>query len=238
MTTTQHPHEGETMGNTITLDEFIESVKRTAKPPGLATFEEVTRTSQIVSRVWTLGLVGEAGEVCDLLKKHFGHGHPLDRQKLIAELGDVAWYLTAITLVLRGPEGVRRAWSGDELQGNDLVDAALSLISNADLLASDLYHPEYLCDESFDEHADYVAGSIRRLALAAPEPFGMPEMWAVNREKLMRRYPQGFDPARSVAWSFPVAVRARDSAPAWSTFARPSMRPNPGTSANWRVAIA
>jgi len=44
----------------------------------------------------TLGLCGESGEVADLLKKHYFHGHPLDRTQLINELGDVAWYLAEL----------------------------------------------------------------------------------------------------------------------------------------------
>ena len=43
-----------------------------------------------------LGLTGEAGEVCDLLKKVVFHGKPLDadvRAKLLLEMGDVLWYL-------------------------------------------------------------------------------------------------------------------------------------------------
>ncbi len=40
-----------------------------------------------------MGLCGESGEVIDLVKKHVSHGHPLNREKLIDELGDVAWYL-------------------------------------------------------------------------------------------------------------------------------------------------
>lgn len=43
-----------------------------------------------------LGLPGEAGEVADLVKKHFFHGHVLDRDDLIKELGDVCWYLALI----------------------------------------------------------------------------------------------------------------------------------------------
>jgi hypothetical protein len=39
-----------------------------------------------------LGLAGEAGEVVDLIKKVEGHGHPLDRNKLQGELGDLLWY--------------------------------------------------------------------------------------------------------------------------------------------------
>ena len=40
-----------------------------------------------------LGLSGEVGEFNDLLKKHYYQGHPLDRDHLAKELGDVLWYL-------------------------------------------------------------------------------------------------------------------------------------------------
>ena len=40
-----------------------------------------------------MGLCGESGEACDIVKKHLFHGHELDRDAIIKELGDVAWYL-------------------------------------------------------------------------------------------------------------------------------------------------
>ena len=40
-----------------------------------------------------LGLCGESGECCDMVKKHLFQGHPLDKQHMAKELGDVAWYL-------------------------------------------------------------------------------------------------------------------------------------------------
>ena len=43
-----------------------------------------------------LGIAGEAGEVADIIKKHVGHGHELDRTKLTKELGDVLWYVAAL----------------------------------------------------------------------------------------------------------------------------------------------
>lgn len=46
--------------------------------------------------VYALGLAGEAGEVVDLLKKHWGHGKPLDQGHLLLELGDVLWYVVAL----------------------------------------------------------------------------------------------------------------------------------------------
>ncbi len=47
-----------------------------------------------------MGLCGEAGEAIDLVKKHLAQGHPLDRDKLIGELGDIAWYLAETATVL------------------------------------------------------------------------------------------------------------------------------------------
>ncbi len=39
-----------------------------------------------------LGLVGEAGECSELIKKHVFHNRALDRDDLRAELGNVLWY--------------------------------------------------------------------------------------------------------------------------------------------------
>ena len=47
-----------------------------------------------------MGLCGEAGEAIDLVKKHLAQGHPLDREGLIKELGDVAWYLAETAYAL------------------------------------------------------------------------------------------------------------------------------------------
>ena len=40
-----------------------------------------------------MGLCGDSGEAIDLMKKHLYQGHALDQEKLIKELGDIAWYL-------------------------------------------------------------------------------------------------------------------------------------------------
>ena len=47
-----------------------------------------------------MGLCGESGEAIDLVKKHLHQGHPLDREKLIKELGDIAWYLAETAAAL------------------------------------------------------------------------------------------------------------------------------------------
>ena len=47
-----------------------------------------------------MGLCGEAGEAIDIVKKHLAQGHALDRDGLIKELGDVAWYLAETATAL------------------------------------------------------------------------------------------------------------------------------------------
>lgn len=66
-----------------TLNGYQGDAQRTAAP----------KESLSAIAVSTLGLAGEAGEVAELIKKHIGHGHPLDRLKLCKELGDVLWYV-------------------------------------------------------------------------------------------------------------------------------------------------
>ncbi len=43
-----------------------------------------------------LGLVGEAGELADLVKKVYFHDKPLDEVHAKKELGDVCWYIALI----------------------------------------------------------------------------------------------------------------------------------------------
>lgn len=50
-----------------------------------------------------MGLCGESGECVDLVKKHLFQGHPLDKDKLVKELGDVAWYLAEAATALDVP---------------------------------------------------------------------------------------------------------------------------------------
>ena len=62
---------------------------------------DLTKHDALVNAV--MGLCGESGETVDLVKKHLFQGHPLDRDKLIKELGDVAWYLAEAATALDVP---------------------------------------------------------------------------------------------------------------------------------------
>ena len=50
-----------------------------------------------------MGLCGESGEAIDIVKKWLMQGHELDKEHLVRELGDVAWYLAEAAMALDIP---------------------------------------------------------------------------------------------------------------------------------------
>lgn len=73
------------------VNEYQELAMRTVNP-------ELNKRDVLINSV--MGLCGESGEVIDIVKKWFAHGHELDKEKLIKELGDVAWYLAEAATAL------------------------------------------------------------------------------------------------------------------------------------------
>jgi len=60
----------------------------------------VQRTDSERMACSAMGLAGEAGEFCDHIKKHLFHGHALDKEHVLKELGDVLWYVAYAATVL------------------------------------------------------------------------------------------------------------------------------------------
>ena len=63
--------------------------------------KEMSKKDMLINGV--MGLCGESGEAIEILKKHIFHGKDLDRDHLIKELGDVAWYLAEAATALDIP---------------------------------------------------------------------------------------------------------------------------------------
>ena len=76
-------------------EEYAVFVENLGVERSLASKGSDPHTSQMsfVLLHMAMGLVTEASEVMDLLKKHMAYNRPLDRKKLVDELGDVLFYL-------------------------------------------------------------------------------------------------------------------------------------------------
>ena len=75
----------------MTINEYQELAMRTLNPA-------LSKKDVLINGV--MGLCGESGEAIDIVKKHLAQGHELDRDFLIKELGDVAWYLAETAYAL------------------------------------------------------------------------------------------------------------------------------------------
>ena len=86
----------------MTINEYQNLAMTTLNP-------ELNRKDVLINGV--MGLCGESGEAIDIVKKWLAQGHELDKDKLIKELGDIAWYLAETAYALDVP-------LEDVLQGN------------------------------------------------------------------------------------------------------------------------
>ena len=91
----------------MTINEYQEKAQRTSSTK--------TPTHKLTNAC--LGLAGETGEVCDLLKKALFQGHELDADKLIEEAGDCAWYLAELALT-RSAAGTGRNIKAAKIRRN------------------------------------------------------------------------------------------------------------------------
>jgi NTP pyrophosphatase (non-canonical NTP hydrolase) len=75
----------------MTPDEYQKAALRFKNPD---TLYDAQRDNAV------LGLVGEAGEIADKLKKHLFHGdpdkHPFGASEVLDEAGDVLWYVALL----------------------------------------------------------------------------------------------------------------------------------------------
>lgn len=76
----------------MNLNEYQELAGRTL----ILEPDFVIKPSDVMISWNAIGLAGETGEVCDLVKKGIYHQQGIDREKIKKELGDVLWYLSAI----------------------------------------------------------------------------------------------------------------------------------------------
>lgn len=148
-----------------------------------------------------LGLMGETGELADLLKKYkfqSGKCPELPREKILEETGDVCWYIA-------------EAFTGMEYDMQQAVDMEW------DSAIMRWWYKESMCELIFSVHhivdsiMNYLTVSEHSLAarllvqlmrlldiLANICRSSLTEVLEANIAKLKKRYPDGFDAERSI----------------------------------------
>jgi len=145
------------------LERFIQDIERRRYKDGEPMPEPLLR----------LGLIGELGEVCDLVKKVEWHGKTLDREELILELGDVCWY--AVALALDHKESVskpHRSPYKTKLWA-DVVDLS-----------------DYVCIRYYGPSTATLFAKVSDIA--AHVGATLDDVLEANMAKLAKRYPNGF----------------------------------------------
>ena len=79
---------------TMNINDYQIEAMRTLNP-------ELNKKDILINSV--MGLCGESGEAIDIVKKWLMQGHDLDKNHLIKELGDIAWYLAEAATALDVP---------------------------------------------------------------------------------------------------------------------------------------
>lgn len=78
----------------MNINDYQKEAMRTLNP-------ELNKKDILINSV--MGLCGESGEAIDIVKKWLMQGHDLDKDYLIKELGDIAWYLAEAATALDVP---------------------------------------------------------------------------------------------------------------------------------------
>lgn len=148
-----------------------------------------------------MGLIGESGEVVDIVKKwkfQSGDRAQLPKEKMIEELGDVLWYCAEIsTAQMVEMVPAVKAMGLEEIQyDGKLHIEALFLAKLAQSMTDAWLYPDEYTPEPL-----YIVACIIDLVgymLSNYCDADLAECMERNIEKLKRRYPDGFDPERSL----------------------------------------
>lgn len=151
-----------------------------------------------------LGLIGESGEIVDVIKKWMFQsveGTPLPVDKLVDEMGDVLWYCaevaTGLDMSLQDALVTPIPGFQHTPVDNAVDDLAVSMAHNA----ASIYNFLVQCDDGAGRmygvwYLHYMYDDFMRLCDMVGET--IQRVAEGNIEKLKKRYPDGFDPVRSM----------------------------------------
>ena len=148
-----------------------------------------------------LGLIGETGEVVDVIKKwrfQSGDDAAMPKQKIIDECGDVCWYCAELAT---GMGVALEAGTGFHPANKPIWCEAARLSRLAIAMFDTLYNG---AGQRRENRAAQIQQGIRNMLhcvggiLEHYADVRLEDAMNNNIEKLRRRYPDGFDPERSL----------------------------------------
>lgn len=150
-----------------------------------------------------MGLVGEGGEIVDLIKKQVFHNHPIDtsfKVKLEKEIGDYLWYLARL-IDYGGRDFAPEYMSFDYIQRNCAKNIIVVGITNVALLFG--FKNGIIASREINEVEvmKVDAMDVMNCVCAIAQHYDVSiEQAAINNIiKLTQRYPQGFSSKDSIA---------------------------------------
>jgi NTP pyrophosphatase (non-canonical NTP hydrolase) len=174
----------------MNFEEYLHTVAQRCKP--LPHREHLAHMA--------MGVTGEFGEVCEMIKKHTIYGKELDRDKLVLEVGDICWYVGGFAVQLEvSPHIMEVAFeygSRTELLDCPDTEYIVALASIATKTASELT----------EIRPDYPATGIEGVMVLC-EMLGMlcsrfdlviGQVLHENNVKLAKRYDQAFNAEQAI----------------------------------------
>lgn len=136
-----------------------------------------------------LGLIGEAGEVAELIKKKYFHRKPHDGQKMLLELGDVTYY-TEIACHLFGIETIEQ----DRVSMSSLTAHPAQSTIKLGVYAAEVADKVSNCKDYGIPgkwgSASILLGAV--VEIGRVYGFTLNEIRQANTDKLIERWPEGF----------------------------------------------
>lgn len=148
-----------------------------------------------------LGLIGEAGEIADLIKKQVYHGHPINLTEIKKELGDLLWYFARLCdhNKTNFSEDIGQSFQAMQREGtkgiieHDLVNISIMLNTYVNYVATDIM----LVGNG--EYSDAIMIFACMSKIATHFDIDLEEVAGMNIEKLYKRFPEGFSKEASIA---------------------------------------
>ncbi len=151
-----------------------------------------------------LGLIGESGEIVDILKKYMfqsGENPLFPKDKFIKEMGDVLWYcaetVSGLDLELNTVLATSHLHSRHLYRTHGRADLEFTSTVIA-MQASCAYNAYFNLHDTEDMLDSILVIYCSLLHMCEFIGTTIDEVADTNIEKLKKRYPDGFDPERSI----------------------------------------